>query len=578
MPAGKGWFGTRAVPLELQTVPARMRALVRLLFAGAVLLVLVACANAAQLLVVRGLGRRREMAVRAALGATRATLVAEALAESAVISIGAALLASTGAAAGVRILRVIGPSRFPRLAELAFDWRVAAFALGCALLVTVLTALWPIVSLTRAAEGYLAQGSSRGTVGGGQRVRQFVLGVQVAASVLLLIGSGLLVRSLVNRLHVDPGFVPAGALTFEMTLPPQSYPEQSRGPMPAIRPRIVAAIDQVLERLRSDPRVASAAVGKPLPLGGAQEVTVYVPEGVPLPPASQRPMTEYIVASDQFHDALGARLLFGRDLTAADREASQPVILVTRAFGRLAWHEDNVVGRRVKLGGSAASPAPWMTIVGVLDDIKRYDLGEQPLPTMFVPYTQGPYSSLTTVPFVVRARDGNPASVIDAARAAVAAVDPGIPVAAVQPFTGLVARASEDARFTVVLMGGFAAAALLLALAGLYGTVAFAVTLRTPELGVRIALGADARRIVRLVLRDGLWPVATGIVAGVGLALAGSRLVAALLFGVAPIDPATFALVPIAVLAASAAACAGPALRAARIDPRAALARNGMAT
>jgi putative ABC transport system permease protein len=576
LPAAKGWFGTRLVPLDLQTVPQRTRTLVRLLFAAAVVLVLVACGNAAQLLVVRGLSRRREIAVRAALGAPPGALAAEAVVESILISTCAAALASAFAAGGLRVLRAIGPARFPRLAELSFDWRIAAFAVVCALAVALITALWPIVATRSASAQSLIRGNMRGTTGGSRRIRAALLAAQVAASVVLLITTGLLARSLLNREAVDPGFDSRGVLTFEVTLPPSEYPEQSRGPLPAVRPKIVAAIDRILARVRSDPRVAAAALGKPLPLSGAQETTGYSAEGVPPPaPGTIHPMTEYIVGSDELFDALGARLLYGRGFTAADREASMPVAVVTRALARLEWHQDNVVGRRVKLGG-LASPGPWMTIVGVVADITRYDLGEQALPTMFVPYTQGPYSALNTVSFVVRGRTSDPLALVGPAREAARAADPALPIAAVAPLSDFVARASEDVRFSVVLMSAIAIAAMLLALAGLSGTVALGVTTRTPEIGVRLALGADRRRILGLVIRDGLYPALGGIIAGAAAAAATMAVTASLLFGVTPHDTLTFVVVPLIVLAVASLACGVPAIAATRIDPREALSSLGM--
>ena len=572
-PGARGWMGVQAVPLAVQTVPAHTRTLVRLLFAAAIVLVLIACANAAQILVVRGVTRRTELAVRVALGATRTTLVLEALLESLLLSLAAAACAIGVSVEGIRVIRALGPARFPRLAELSLDWRVAAFAVGVAGLVGLATSLWPIVAFTRPSTEPLLRGQVRGGTGRGRRVRQAVLALQVAASLLLLVAGGLLVRSVVRKVNVDPGFKADGALTFEMTLPPDLYPEQQRGPVPAIRPKIVAAIDRVLAGLRADPRVEYAAIGKPLPFSGAQETTVYVPEGVTLPSVDGvRPMTEYIEASDGLVRTLGERLLYGRDFTPADREASQPVIMVTKAFGRFVWHQDNVVGRRVKLGGSPASPGPWMTIVGVVDDIQRYDLGEQPLPTMFVPYTQGPYAALGTVPFVVKPRNGDPFSLIEAVRAAVRRVDPLVPVANVEPMTDILARATADARFAALLMGAFTVAALFLALAGLYGTVAFAVTTRTPELGLRMALGATRPSVVRIVMLEGFAPAVGGLAAGLAAAWISMRLLSSLLFGVTAHDAGTFLVAPLAVLAVALVACAVPALRAARIDPREAMA------
>jgi len=212
-----------------------------------------------------------------------------------------------------------------------------------------------------------------------------------------------------------------------------------------------------------------------------------------------------------------------------------------------------------------------MTIVGVVDDIKRYDVGEAPLPTMFVPYTQGPYSALGTVPFLVRARAGDPRELIPLARDAVRAVDPIVPLANVEAMPDLVGRANADARFTAMLMGAFTVAALALALAGLYGTVGFAVATRTPELGLRMALGATRARVMRLVMSEGLRPAVSGVAAGLGAAWIVVRVLATLLFGVSPHDPLTFVAAPALVLVVAAAACAIPAVRASRIDPRGAM-------
>ena len=570
-PAARGWMGVRAKPLAVQTVPAETRILVRILFAGALLLVVVSCANAAQILVVRGLARQEEIAIRAALGASRARLAGEAIAESALLAAAAAALAAGLAGNGLSMVRAFGPARFPRLAELSFDWRVTVFALVCAAAVTLVTGLWPALALTRPSAGSLLRGLVRGGIGRGRRVRQLALGAQVALSLLLLVASALLVRSLFARLSADPGFDAGDALTFEMTLPPAAYPEQGRGPLPAIRPRIVSAIDRVLDRLRADPRVRSAAVARPLPLSGAQENTVYVGEGAPPPSREHPPLTEYIVASDGMVDALGARLLYGRDFTSADREASQPVVVVTRAFGQFLWRRDDVVGRRVKLGGRIDSPAPFLTIVGVVDDIKRYSLTEEALPTMFVPYPQGPYAALGTVSFVVRPKSGDPIQLADLAREAVRGVDPEIPIAAVQPLAAIVAHVSDDARFAGLLMLGFAAAALLLCVVGLYGTVAVAVTRRAPEIGIRLALGATPGAVVRLVLADGLAPAAAGIAGGLFVAFASMRVLASLLFGVSARDVTTYAAVAIGVAIVALASCVTPAARAARIDPRRAM-------
>ena len=280
MPGARGWFGVQVVPMARQTVPAIARTIVAMLFAAATILVLIGCANAAQLLVVRGLRRRTELVIRVALGASRARLAREALLESFCLAATAASIALVLTSFGVRLIKTLGPARFPRLAELAIDWRVILFAALCAVTVAAATALWPAVIVTRASTEAMLRKTPRGGVGRGRAARQLVLAAQVALSMVLLVASGLLMRSLERRVAVDPGFSADGVLTFEITLPPASYPEVSRGPVPAIRPRVISAIDGVLAGLRANPRIAWAGIGKPLPLSGAQEVTVYVPEGV----------------------------------------------------------------------------------------------------------------------------------------------------------------------------------------------------------------------------------------------------------------------------------------------------------
>ncbi len=566
-PAAKGWLGVRAVPLEIQTLPPATRTTVELLFIAAMALVLVACGNAAQLLVARGLRRRVDYAVRSALGASRARLVGGAIIESAIVSGAAAALGLGAAAAGVDLVRAIGPSRFPRLSELTVDWRLGVFAVACGVLTALATSAWPAVALTRPAPASLLRSAGRGAVGGPRRLRHAVLAAQVGLSMVLLVASALLMRSLVERLRVDTGFEPARVVTFELTLPPATYPEQLRGPVPAIRPKIVNAVDAVLARLRALPEVASAAAGKPLPMSGAQEATVYTVEGVALPPGESRPVAEYIVASSDLFRTLGARLVSGREFSDADRGGSLPVVVVNRAFAEGTWPGRDPIGKRVRLG-SLRSPSPWMTVVGVVDNMKRYGLDEQPLPAMIVPYTQGAYPTLATMPFAVRSTGDNPVALIPAIRAAVAGVDPLVPVASVATMTGLVARVSEEARFAVILLAMFAATALLLTMVGLSGAVAFAVVQRRPEIGVRLALGAAPSRLAARLCADGLRPALAGIAGGTTAAWAVSRLLRSLLFGVAPHDALTYAAVPVVVLIVSLIACAIPASRAARVDPR----------
>lgn len=567
--ASTGWNAVDLVPIKRQTVPPGIALTVTALFAAVTLLLLVAAGNAAQLFVVRSLQRRSELAVRGALGASARRLMRTAALEALGVTAVSAGLGTALAAAGITAVRTFGPERFPRLSETTLDVRVVAFVLFGAAVAAVLTAVGPVIVARRIDIEAALRDRMRGSSTGFRGMRAGLVAAQVMLAVVLLVSSGVLVRSFLARLDVNPGFRADHALTFEVTLPAERFPEELRGPMPASRPLTLDALDRFLTRLRAIPGVRAAAIGKPIPMSGAQEATVFAIEGRPRPQTfADVPITEYIVASEDMFAALGTPIVAGREFSIADRESSERVVIVNETMARQLWPGDSALGHRLKLGGDPNSPAPWMTVVGVAKDMLRYGLDDDAGPVMYVNYTQGPYPSLMTTPFVLRTDSADPLSVVPAVRAAANDVGLDVPVANPQTMTALVSRVSADAQFAMLLMVTFAAVALALTVAGLYGVVAFAVSQRRQELGIRSALGALPAQLVRLVMRDGLVPALIGGVLGLVAAFFSTRYLSSLLFGVSPLDPAVLGLVTAGLLAVVVLACLIPARRAARTAAR----------
>jgi predicted permease len=352
-------------------------------------------------------------------------------------------------------------------------------------------------------------------------------------------------------------------------LPVVRYPEH-QFPTSMDHTESVLFFTAALERIRAIPGVQAAAIGKPLPLSGAQEASVFVSEGS-APPAtpSATPVAEYTVASaDMFH-ALGTPMLAGRDFSPADRNETLPVVIVNQAMAKWLWPGASAIGKRIKLGGFA-SPAPWMTVVGVSTDIKRYSLTETARPEMIVPYTQNPYPSFATMQFVVRSTLSS-AELLPHVRRAIGEVDPSIPVSRVRTIGDLVAETSANARFATGFMIAFGAAALALAMIGLYGVITYGVYQRRQEFGIRRALGAAPRQIVGLVVGEGIGLAAVGVAAGVLLSIAAGRALRQLLYEVSAFDAATLVGTIVLLALATIAACVLPAWRASRVEPRVAL-------
>jgi len=564
--------GELLVPLRQQVVGGAQTMLVSLL-AAVLLLLLIACVNTAQLVLAQLHARRRDLAIRAALGGSTRHLAGEVLAEILL------LLACGGAAgiaagiAGLKVVRALGATRLPRAAELTFDASSSLAALGVIALAAILVSAIPILvgrrlPLAEPLSGGRGVAARRGLA---VRARRALIVGELAGSLVLVACAGLLVRSLSHQLEARLGFDAVHGVTFEVSLPPARYPERwlAAGMDHAAAVRF---LDAALDDIRALPGVAAAGFGKPLPLSGAQQASVFTPEGElpPLLPGALSPIAQYTIASPGMLRALGATVLAGRDFSPADRTESLPVVIVNEAMANWIWPGTSALGRRVRLGRPDDQRMwPWMTVIGVVSNMKRYSLTETPRAEMIVPYTQNPSLTFGTMQFVVRSH--LPSAAMRAIQRAVASVDPAIPIAHVRTIDDLVATSASNARFATLFMASFGIVALALTIVGVYGVIGYGVVQRRQEFGLRRALGAGPRDILGMIVREGLLLSAAGVAAGLALTVAAGFGLRHLLFGISPFDPVTLATSIAVVVAATVAASILPAAAAARIEPRAAL-------
>jgi predicted permease len=563
--------GELLVPLRQQVV-GDVQTMLASLLAAVLLVLVIACVNTAQLVLAQLHGRRRDLAIRAALGSSTGRLAAELFAEVALLIAAGGAAGVAAGIAGLKLLRAFGPTRLPRAAELTFDARSGFVALGVIALAAMLVIVIPmLVGRGRPLVEHL-RGRGAGRGGLHQRVRRALIVGELAGSLVLVTCAGLLVRSLSMQLEAKRGFEAVHGVTFEVSLPAPKYPER---PLDTGIDHAAAIrfLDASLDNILAVPGVSAAGIAKPLPLSGAQQASVFTPEGeLPaLLPGALSPIAQYTVASPGMLRALGATVLAGRDFTAADRTESLPVVIVNEAMANWIWPGTSALGKRVRLGRPDDQRLwPWMTVVGVVSNMKRYALTETPRPEMIVPYSQNPYVTFGTMQFVVRSNLETSAA-IRAIQRAVALADPAIPIARVRTIDDLVAASASNARFATVFMVSFGIVALVLTIIGVYGVIAYGVVQRRQEFGVRRALGAGPRDVLWLIVREGLNLGAVGVAAGLALTVTAAFGLRHLLFGISPFDPITLATSIAVVVAVTVAASIIPAAGAARIEPRVAL-------
>ncbi|HEX8160427.1 MAG TPA: ABC transporter permease [Pyrinomonadaceae bacterium] len=555
-------LGTRFVSLH-ESVVGGVRAPLLVLLGAVGLLLLVACANVGNLLLARAASRHREIAVRTALGASRLRVVRQLLTESVLLSLAGAGLGVPLAVWGVRLIVGGAGVALPRLTDVSPDGRVTAFTIAVTGLTGVAFGLAPALQASRVELHEALKEGERGASAGAARarLRAALVVSEVALSLVLLAGAGLLLKSFVRLRGVDPGFDARRVLTTALSLSKTKYPgtEQRR-----------AHFAEIVERVRAVPGVESAAAIYPLPFGGAESSNSFLVLGREAPPPGDRPSANYRAVSHDYFRVMRMSLARGRAFTEHDGEGAPPVVIVNETFARRFLPGRDPLGERVvieRAGGGRDVQEP-REIVGVVGDVRHAGLDEEAGPEFYVPYSQAPESYMSVV---VRTAVDNPAGIGVGVRDAIRAADAGQYVPAVRPMTELVAESVAHRRFGALLTGLFAALALSLASVGIYGVTSYTVTQRRHEIGIRMALGAQPRDVLRLVVGQGSRQLLAGLGIGLALSLAATRVLAGMLYHVTPTDPVTFALVTLALSSVALLACYLPARRATKVDPLIAL-------
>ncbi|HXI28646.1 MAG TPA: ADOP family duplicated permease, partial [Vicinamibacterales bacterium] len=564
-PRDAGQLAYRTEPFAEQFVGDYRRRLLVLL--GAVgLVLLIACANVANLLLARGTARAREIAVRSALGAERGRIVRQLLTESLVLT-------ATAAAAGVLLaawwtsaLVAWSPEGVPRIEQAHLNAAALAFAIAVALASSIVCGLAPALTLARADVQTALREGGRGAAGGGlrDRLRGALIAAEVALSLVLLVGAGLLIRSALAMQRVQPGYDPAGVLTARFTLPETVYTD------PAREQETVRRINEAASRI---PGVSASAVTSYVAMGGGGGSNGLVPEGG-VPDPSHAINTVLRLTTNGFFAAMRTPIVKGRGFTDDDRGGGQKVMIVSAALAARAFPGQDPLGKRIACCEPGPDNGPsWKVIVGVAGDIRSRGPAVAPAPEFYLPMAQAPTAAwrwYRTFYVVVRG-ERDPLALVEPLRAAVAGVDRDLPIFDVRTMDQRLARTLATARFNTLLLTLLGAVGLVLAATGIYGVVAYFVGQRTQEIGVRIALGATKASVVRLVVVQAMRPIAIGTGIGLAAAAAATRVLASQLVGVAPTDPLTIAAVVVVLLGSAVVASVVPARHAASIDPTRAL-------
>jgi predicted permease len=574
-PDANAGLDLRVDPLA-EKVVGDVRPALLVLAATVVFVLLIACANVACLLLVRGQARQQETAVRAALGASRGRIVRQLLAESLILVACGAVLALGIAFAGVEWLTAAlsGEStgfavRLARLDEVKLDLTALAFTFVTAILTTVAFGLAPALAASKPNLQNVLQERGRGAPAGGRRLRETLVVVELALALVLMIGAGLLMSSFLRLRAVDSGFDPRGVLTATVSL---------AGAARYVGPTREAFYTEVVEELGAMPGVEAVSAINHLPLAGDVWGTRLTLEGRPLPPAGQEPAATFRVCRPDYFRTMGIPLLEGRDFTAGDTPDAPGVVMINERFAREQWPDGNAIGARITLDDprDAENQPKWLSVVGIVEDVKQDSWMGAPSNEIYLPFHQdevfyagtSPHNSSMTL--VIRTTS-RPELLAAAVRARVGAIDPGIPVSRVVTMEQVVADVLWQPRFNLQLVGLFAALALVLAALGLYGVMAYSVMQRTQEIGLRLALGAQPRDVLKLVVGQGMRLALVGLAVGLLAAAAFTTLMSQLLFEVQSADPLTFIAVSAVMALVALLACWIPARRAARVDPNVAL-------
>ena len=555
-------FGATAMPL-MEALVGNVRPALLVMLGGVGFVLLIACANVANLLLVRASARETEIAVRTALGAGARELVRQLLTESMLLAAAGAVVGTALAAWAVDGVKALGPQGVPRLEHVSIDGRVLAFSVVIAVITGLFFGLVPAIHAARTNIGQMLKESTRGSSGrrAAQRTRAALVVTELALAVVLLIGAGLLARSFVALTRVDPGYQPENVVTMSLTLPNTKYPWDQQA---------INFADALLAQVHRLPQVQSAAVAFGRPLSEVGMRVMFDRADRPPSTPDKRTIADVRIVSPGFFSTLRIPMIAGRTFSATDAPNAIPVVVVSRAFARQFYPNENPIGKRITIGWGrqrSANAADTVNaggeIVGIVGDIRALGAREKPPSTVYLPYDQAPVQYLS---LLVRS-SAPPSLIVTSTRAAIKEVDPELPIFDVKTMTDVLAGSVSQPRFYAILLASFAGIALLIAALGIYGVISYTVSQRTRELGIRIALGAQRERVLQLVIRQGMALTLVGIAIGLGAAYALSHVIASMLFGVAPADPMTFAAVAGVFLAIAGMASYLPARRAAGVDP-----------
>jgi putative ABC transport system permease protein len=547
-------FAFSSIALQ-QQVTGKIRTALLFLLGAATFVLLIACANVVGLLVARAIKRRKELAIRIALGASRWDLSRQMLAETALIALVGGTVGLFLSIWGVRLLLVFAPENIPRVDEIGIDGRMLIFTLLVSLLTAIPMALIPAFQVSKPNLNETLKEGGEKTSTGLRSARVFNLLVigEVALAFILLIGAGLMIKSFRQLSQIDPGFNQQNLMTMQLTLPSLSYPENSQ---------VASFYNQLLGQLKTVPGIQSVGAIDALPLSGRRSDIQFVIEDRIPGPGDKLPDEEARTVSSDYLRTMLIPILKGRSLSETDRAGTSMVVVINNALARKYFANEDPIGKRLAFDGTPEKPN-WREIVGVVGSVRNFGLDVEPKPELYLPLEQYPSNTMT----LVARTDSRPSGITGAVRNAVKGLDPNLPLYNLKTMEEVIATSISQQMLTVRLLSLFSLLALLLASLGIYGVMAYSVTQRTHEIGIRIALGAPPRNVLKLVLRHGMLLVAAGILLGLLGAFMLTRVVTSLLFGVSATDTTTFVVITVLLVTVSLIATLIPAWRAAKVNP-----------